>query len=409
MVIIVLIVDKITAVDVHLRIAVSIYGHAVAVFVGLGSDSLNVAVAFDIQGSAAFHFEYGGVAIAWICIRKRGRVDDVLAVQVDLDCLAGFHDQRGFDRHVFRQGDAAAVGERCMQFLRRGDNCDVGFVEIRIDLDGDIALLGQQITRYHGAVVAADGNALEIAVGRDLFTCCIEERHLEVGQRSLFDRRPDVVHRQLAGGVEHVGRVFHGSLAAFLARQCVERVRKRREIHFHLRGFQVGRVVGNRREVERLHVQLAEGTAERERLREGLGNRVVFLAEEEGVELVVVAGVVCIRSQRDCAQVIGLVAGLRAVGPEYEVILLLSHQPQVERCGVARYRCGLLLPVGLAVPVDLEQAAVDLRAVAEIRRCGTGLYSLRNRDGNRLRGRSCGWRDLVLLTCGQGHRKARRQ
>ena len=120
---------------------------------------------------------------------------------------------------------------------------------------------------------------------------------------------------------------MYSTAASFLARQCVERVRKRREIHFHLRGFQVGRVVGNRREVERLHVQLAEGTAERERLREGLGNRVVFLAEEEGVELVVVAGVVCIRSQRDCAQVIGLVAGLRAVGPEYEVISLLGHQP----------------------------------------------------------------------------------
>ena len=235
MVIIVLIVDKITAVDVHLRIAVSIYGHAVAVFVGLGSDSLNVAVAFDIQGSAAFHFEYGGVAIAWICIRKRGRVDDVLAVQVDLDCLAGFHDQRGFDRHVFRQGDAAAVGERCMQFLRRGDNCDVGFVEIRIDLDGDIALLGQQITRYHGAVVAADRNILEVAVGRN-FSRAVEERHRKIGQRSLLDGGPDIVDRQIAIGAEYVGGIFHRSCRrADLAFFGVERSRNGRESHFHFR------------------------------------------------------------------------------------------------------------------------------------------------------------------------------
>ena len=252
MVIIILVVDKITAVDVHLCIAVSIDGHAVAVFVGLGSDSLNVAVAFDIQGSAAFHFEYGGVAI--LSVRKRGCVDNVLTVQVDFDRLAGFHDQRFFDRHVFRQRDTTAVGERCMQFLRRSDNSDVGLIELRIDRHVERTLLGQQITRYHGAVVAADGNALEVAVGRELVACCIEERHLEVGQRSLFDRRPDVVHRQLAGGVEHVGRVFHGSRAAFLARQCIERGRKRREIHLNLRGYQVGRVVGNRCEVERLHV-----------------------------------------------------------------------------------------------------------------------------------------------------------
>ena len=175
-----------------------------------------------------------------------------MPVQVDLDRFAGFHNQRRLDRHVFRQGNAAAVGQCGTQFGVVVD--DVGLVELRIDRHVERTLFGQQITRYHGAVVAADGNALEVAVGRELVACCIEERHLEVGQRSLFDRRPDVVHRQLAGGVEHVGRVFHGSRAAFLARQCIERGRKRREIHLNLRGYQVGRVVGNRCEVERLHV-----------------------------------------------------------------------------------------------------------------------------------------------------------
>ena len=122
-----------------------------------------------------------------------------------------------------------------MQFLRRGDNCDVGFVEIRIDLDGDIALLGQQITRYHGAVVAADRNILEVAVGRN-FSRAVEERHRKIGQRSLLDGGPDIVDRQIAIGAEYVGGIFHRSCRrADLAFFGVERSRNGRESHFHFR------------------------------------------------------------------------------------------------------------------------------------------------------------------------------
>ena len=61
-----------------------------------------------------------------------------------------------------------------------------GFVELRINRHVERTLFGQQVTGYVGAVVAADRNILEVAVGRN-FSRAVEERHRKIGQRSLLD------------------------------------------------------------------------------------------------------------------------------------------------------------------------------------------------------------------------------
>ena len=77
-----------------------------------------------------------------------------MPIQIDLDRLAVFHNQRLLDRHIVRQGDAAAVGQCGTQF---GIVVDVGLVELRINRHVERTLFGQQVTGYVGAVVAADG------------------------------------------------------------------------------------------------------------------------------------------------------------------------------------------------------------------------------------------------------------
>lgn len=79
-------------IDIHLRIAISIYSHTVTVFVRISPDSLNIAVTFDIQGRIPLHFKYGGISISWIGIRKRCRIDNIMAVQVDLNRFTALHD-----------------------------------------------------------------------------------------------------------------------------------------------------------------------------------------------------------------------------------------------------------------------------------------------------------------------------
>ena len=111
------------------------------------------------------------------------------------------------DRHIVRQGDAAAVGQCGTQF---GIVVDVGLVELRINRHVERTLFGQQVTGYVGAVVAADRNILEVAVGRN-FSRAVEERHRKIGQRSLLDGGPDIVDRQIAIGAEYVGGIFHRS------------------------------------------------------------------------------------------------------------------------------------------------------------------------------------------------------
>ena len=181
-----------------------------------------------------------------------------MPVQVDLDRFAGFHNQRRLDRHVFRQGNAAAVGQCGTQFGVVVD--DVGLVELRIDRHVERTLFGQQITRYHGAVVAADRNILEVAVGRN-FDRAVEECHRKIGQRSLLNGRPDIVDRQIAIGAEYVGGIFHRiRRCADLAFSGVERSRNGRESHFNLRRLQIGG--GNRSHVERFDVQLTERTTQ---------------------------------------------------------------------------------------------------------------------------------------------------
>ena len=59
--------------------------------------------------------------------------------------------------------------------------------------------------------------------------------------------------------------------------------------------------------------------------------------------------------------------------------------------------------------VDLEQATVDFRPVAEVCRRGTGLHPFRDGNGNGLGGGSVGNEPFILLTRGKGHRKAHRQ
>ena len=147
-----------------------------------------------------------------------------------------------------------------MQFLRRSDNSDVGLIELRIDRHVERTLFGQQITRYHGAVVAADRNILEVAVGRN-FDRAVEECHRKIGQRSLLNGRPDIVDRQIAIGAEYVGGIFHRiRRCADLAFSGVERSRNGRESHFNLRRLQIGG--GNRSHVERFDVQLTERTTQ---------------------------------------------------------------------------------------------------------------------------------------------------
>ena len=92
MIVIILVVREIASVDIHLRIAISIYSHTVTVFVKISPDSLNIAVTFDIQGHIPLHFKYGGISISWIGIRKRCRIDNIMAVQVDLNRFTALHD-----------------------------------------------------------------------------------------------------------------------------------------------------------------------------------------------------------------------------------------------------------------------------------------------------------------------------
>ena len=93
----------------------------------------------------------------------------------------------------------------------------------------------RNVTGYVGAVVAADRNILEVAVGRN-FSRAVEERHRKIGQRSLLDGGPDIVDRQIAIGAEYVGGIFHRSCRrADLAFFGVERSRNGRESHFHFR------------------------------------------------------------------------------------------------------------------------------------------------------------------------------
>ena len=92
MIVIILVVREIASVDIHLRIAISIYSHTVTVFVKISPDSLNIAVTFDIQGRLPLHFKYGGISISWIGIRKRCRIDNIMAVQVDLNRFTALHD-----------------------------------------------------------------------------------------------------------------------------------------------------------------------------------------------------------------------------------------------------------------------------------------------------------------------------
>ena len=128
----------------------------------------------------------------------------------------------------------------------------------------------------------------------------------------------------------------------------------------------------------------------------------------KGVEFVVVARIGALH--RNMGQIVRvIVVSGRAVGPENEIVGLRSHQTQVERRGITRYRRSLLLPVGLPVPVDLKQTAVDFRSVAEVRRRGACPRSLRDGNRNGLGGPSVGHEPLVLLTCGEGQCETRRQ
>ena len=99
----------------------------------------------------------------------------------------------------------------------------------------------------------------------------------------------------------------------------------------------------------------------------------------------------------------------RAVGPEDKIVGLRSHQTQVECCGQLTIGAflhggGLLFAIlrrSRTRAVDLKQATVDFRPVAEVCRRGTGLHPLRDGNGNGLGGRSVGNEPLVLLTRGK--------
>lgn len=192
---------------------------------------------FDDQGSSILHVARVAIVILGLyrtvldgkCSSANGEqrpivscphisfVRNRMPIQIDLDRLAVFHNQRLLDRHIVRQGDAAAVGQCGTQF---GIVVDVGLVELRINRHVERTLFGQQVTGYVGAVVAADRNILEVAVGRN-FSRAVEERHRKIGQRSLLDGGPDIVDRQIAIGAEYVGGIFHRSCRradlAFLA------------------------------------------------------------------------------------------------------------------------------------------------------------------------------------------------
>lgn len=160
-----------------------------------------------------------------------------MPIQIDLDRLAVFHNQRLLDRHIVRQGDAAAVGQCGTQF---GIVVDVGLVELRINRHVERTLFGQQVTGYVGAVVAADRNILEVAVGRN-FSRAVEERHRKIGQRSLLDGGPDIVDRQIAIGAEYVGGIFHRSCRrADLAFLALNEVGTAVKATFTFVGFNVG-------------------------------------------------------------------------------------------------------------------------------------------------------------------------
>ena len=237
------------------------------------------------------------------------------------------------------------------------------FIEIRIDCHVDRAFLGQQVARYHGAVVASDGDVGESVVRAD-FRIVIEERHREVRKRgALFFRCPEVIHRQLAAGrIEDIGFVGNLFLRCFVCHtfQCVERRRKILEDHGHGIGLQLG---GNIAEVIGLDVQLAERAFEYPACLVERGfNLVVLLAEEECVEPFLVAFIffgtdLCKTGLRIVILVDSVIC---TVCPEHEVVGLLGHQTQVTERGLtAGYGRDFPFAVQCTVPIDFQNTAVD--------------------------------------------------
>ena len=161
------------------------------------------------------------------------------------------------------------------------------FIEFRVDRHTDRALLGQQVTRYVGAVITSDGNIGESVVRAD-FRAVVVERHREVGERGLAIVGPEEVHRdravvfgQLRCRIGHLGRTAH------FARQGVERCGEALESDRVSRRFQ--RLVLDFVQVVGLYHQQTERTLQGDVVsREGTVDGNSFVVEER-VALVAVA------------------------------------------------------------------------------------------------------------------------
>ena len=285
------------------------------------------------------------------------------------------------------------------------------FIEFRVDRYADRALPGQQVARHVGAIVAADRNVGEGVVGADLRTAVVE-CHREIGERGPGFRGPEEIHRDRTVGLGEFCRLIADvGRSAHFARQGVERRGKTLESDLVSRGFQ--RLVSDFVQVVGLYHQQTERTFQGY----GPGERARHferLVGEERIPLVAVADErPDFRDRLQIRRIVGLVreaafAAFGAVGPEYEVVGLLGDQPQVVEGNRLAGDALLDTVVEFVVAVDLQNTAVGRGAGAEIVGNRTGSVL---RNGDRKRGGRCRVRNdtFVLLTCGEGQCKARRQ
>ena len=283
--------------------------------------------------------------------------------------------------------------------------------EFRVDRYADRALPGQQVARHVGAIVAADRNVGEGVVGADLRTAVVE-CHREIGERGPGFRGPEEIHRDRTVGLGEFCRLIADvGRSAHFARQGVERRGKALESDLVSRGFQ--RLVSDFVQVVGLYHQQTERTFQGY----GPGERARHferLVGEERIPLVAVADERSdFRDRLQIRRIVGLVrevafAAFGAVGPEYEVVGLLGDQPQVVEGNRLAGDALLDTVVEFVVAVDLQNTAVGRGAGAEIVGNRTGSVL---RNGDRKRGGGCRVRNdtFVLLTCGEGQCKARRQ
>ena len=253
---------------------------------------------------------------------------------------------------------------------------DIPIAEIRNHIHRNIGLFGQQVARYHRAVVALYRDARKRIVLSHLCSRSIQERHRKVCQ-VLFRsrRRKDIIKRKftcIPGIVRQCDRlgICHGSrFTVQRSGKQVDTCRNRHKGHRNLFRDIRCRSVGYGLHVERPDIELSERSFHINR------NRFVLVGNnrcrpEECIACLVIAliditlGKGYIRQIRCVVMQVGLQIASRFVSPEDKLIRIASNKPRRKYRFQILYLCHLAFAVQLAVKIDLHDTAINGRTVA---------------------------------------------